>query len=489
MAELDDHELLAEFAKNESETAFGGLVARYVNLVYSAALRFTRNPHHAEEITQAVFIILARKARSLPRGVVLGGWLYQAARLTAANFLRGEVRRQQREQEAYMQSTFNGPDAVAWEQIAPLLDEAMRGLGDTDRNAVVLRFFQNKTAAEAASALKLTEAATHKRTNRALEKLRAFFGKRGVTLSAALIAAAVSAGSVQAAPAGLQGTIVATAIKGTAISATLTTLIKATMKTMTWLKLKFALGATVVALIAAGGASVAISQNHPGEKFTAQQILQKSKNAYAALTSYSDEGTSASTVGTNSVAPHVFSIRMARPNLYRIQWKQDSGFFVSTGLVWSAGHGDFQQTTAVPPRQERDMQEAFSNAAGISGGSTMSVPAMVFDINTRNQLPWAMQNATRLPDEKIGRENCYVLTRSSGERITTIWIGKRDLLIRQIQHDTSAAGLKATLNAEAKKRRQFPTPVSNAVLGDSQSIETHTKIAVDQPFTEKDFAP
>jgi DNA-directed RNA polymerase specialized sigma24 family protein len=123
MPELDDHELLAEFASSESETAFAALVARYVNLVYSAGLRFTGNRHHAEESTQAVFIILARKAGSLRRGVVLGGWLYQTARLTAANFMKREIRRQQREQEAYMQSTLNGPDAAAWEQIAPFLDE------------------------------------------------------------------------------------------------------------------------------------------------------------------------------------------------------------------------------------------------------------------------------------------------------------------------------------------------------------------------------
>ena len=157
MTELDDHELLAEFARTESEAAFAELVSRHVNLVYSAAQRFTGNPHHAEEITQAVFIILARKAGSLSSRVVLSGWLYQTARLTAANFVKGEIRRQQREQEAYMQSTLTDlsrhSEATAgteniWQRIAPLLDEAMGHLGETDRNAVVLRFFENKTAQE-----------------------------------------------------------------------------------------------------------------------------------------------------------------------------------------------------------------------------------------------------------------------------------------------------------------------------------------------------
>ena len=125
MPELDDYELLAEFARSESEAAFAALVARYVNLVYSAALRFTGNPHHAGEITQAVFIILARKAGKLSPRSVLSGWLYQTARLAAANFMKGEIRRQRREQEAYMQSTLTEPGPGVWEQIAPLLDEAM----------------------------------------------------------------------------------------------------------------------------------------------------------------------------------------------------------------------------------------------------------------------------------------------------------------------------------------------------------------------------
>src|SRR6187551_764075 len=117
MPELDDLELLRAYARDGSETAFATLVTRYLNLVHSAALRFTSNPDHAQEITQAVFIILARKAGSLRSSVVLSGWLYQTARLTAANFLKREARRHNREQEAYMQSTLNQPDTEAWDQI------------------------------------------------------------------------------------------------------------------------------------------------------------------------------------------------------------------------------------------------------------------------------------------------------------------------------------------------------------------------------------
>src|ERR1035438_9408101 len=125
---------------------------------------------------------------------------------------RKRRRRQAREQEAYMQSTLNQPDADAWAQHAPRLDDALAELGETDRTALVLRFFENKTAREIARALRMEEAAAQKRVARALEKLRARFVKRGVTLTATVIAGAVAANSVQAAPVGLAVTVKAVAL-------------------------------------------------------------------------------------------------------------------------------------------------------------------------------------------------------------------------------------------------------------------------------------
>jgi RNA polymerase sigma factor (sigma-70 family) len=256
-----DHELLAEFARTESETAFATLVERYVNLVYSTALRFTGNPHHAEEITQAVFIILARKVGKLSPRVVLSGWLYQAARLTSANLMKGEIRRRHREQEAYMQTILNEPDGTTWKQIAPLLDEAMGGLGETDRDAVVLRFFENKTAAEVAGALKLTEAAAHKRVNRALEKLRKFFAKRGVSSTTTIIVGAISANSVQAAPVALTKSVTVVAIsKGAAVSGSTLTLINGALKFIAWTKAKTASVICVGILLAAGTTTITVKE-------------------------------------------------------------------------------------------------------------------------------------------------------------------------------------------------------------------------------------
>ena len=261
MSEPDDHQLLAEFARTSSEAAFAALVQRHVNLVYSTARRSVGNAHAAEEIAQAVFIILTQKAGRLSSRIVLSGWLYQTTRLTAANFLRGEIRRQQREQESYMQSTLNQPGENVWPQIAPLLDDALGKLGERDRNAIVLRFLENKSLAEVGAALSASEDAAKMRVNRALEKLRKLFTKRGVALSATLIAGAVSSSSVQAAPVGLAKTISAVAItKGAAAGVSTLALVKGALKIMAWTKAKMAVVVGVGVLLAAGTATITVKE-------------------------------------------------------------------------------------------------------------------------------------------------------------------------------------------------------------------------------------
>ena len=251
MPEPDDVTLLRRYAGGD-ESAFTTLFERHVHLVYSAALRQTRNPSHAEEITQAVFILLARKAKSLSPKTILSGWLYQAARLTAASLIKREIRRQRREQEVYMQ-TLTEPDISLWEQISPLLDDAMGRLGEKDRNAIVLRFFENRTPQEVASALKLNEVTSRKRVSRALEKLRTFFAKRGVVLTTAVIAGTISGNSVQAAPAALANSATAIAIaKGAMAGGSTLTLVKGALKIMAWTKTKAIVTAALVATVSAG---------------------------------------------------------------------------------------------------------------------------------------------------------------------------------------------------------------------------------------------
>jgi RNA polymerase sigma factor (sigma-70 family) len=254
MQAATDMDLLRQYADGNSEAAFAALVSRYVNLVHSAALRKTGNVHAAEEITQAVFIILAQKARTLGQDTILPGWLYQATRLTAFSFLKREIRRAHREQEAYMQLPPNESDAETWRQIVPLLEDAMGKLGEKERNAVVLRFFEGKSFQEVGAAVGASENAAKKRVAHALEKLRRYFSQRGVSSTAAMIAAAISTHSVQAAPVALAKSVTAVAMaKGAVFSGSTLTLIKGALKLMAWTKVKTA---TVVAVALITGASV-----------------------------------------------------------------------------------------------------------------------------------------------------------------------------------------------------------------------------------------
>ena len=287
MHDATDMDLLRQYAGGNAESAFAALVSRHVNLVYSAALRKTGNPHAAEEITQAVFIILAQKAGRIPDRTILPGWLYQTARLTAANFFKREIRRARREQEAYMQSQTDlsrrseTEADETWQQLAPLLEDAMGQLGDKDRAAVVLRFFGGKSFVEVGTAAGVSENAAKKRVTRALEKLRKFFLKRGIASTAETIAGAISANSVQAAPVALAKSVTAVAIvKGSIAAASTLTLVKGTMKTMTWLKIKFAIIAGTAALLVGGTATIALSDN-PSSSASSQ--IQTITNAQQVL--------------------------------------------------------------------------------------------------------------------------------------------------------------------------------------------------------------
>jgi RNA polymerase sigma factor (sigma-70 family) len=253
---IDDMELVRRYAREKSEEAFATLVSQHVNLVYSVALRQTRDQHLAEEITQTVFTILARKAGSLSSKTVLSGWLYRTTRYASAKALTLRRRRQHREQEVYMQSQCDQTETDSWKEIEPLLESAMAQLGNRDHNALVLRFFENRTFKDVSSTLGTTEAGAKMRVSRALEKLRAFFTKRGLTLSTAVIATALSAHSVQSAPVGLASSVTLAAVKGATVTTSTLILIETTLKFMAWTKIKTAVVVGAIALAAIGTGTV-----------------------------------------------------------------------------------------------------------------------------------------------------------------------------------------------------------------------------------------
>lgn len=233
----ESQQLLAEYVENGSETAFRELVARYLDFVYSAAVRLTCGDSQlAEDISQTVFVHLARKARSLPRQVLLGGWLHQDTCFVAATVMRGERRRQSRERQAVEMNALNDSSEASLARIAPLLDEAINELGSEDRTAILLRFFEQHDFRSIGAALGSNEDAARMRVNRALEKLHVLLKQRGATSSAAVLALALTGTTVMAAPPGLAVSISSAALAGAAAGGgSALTLLK--VMTMTKLKL------------------------------------------------------------------------------------------------------------------------------------------------------------------------------------------------------------------------------------------------------------
>ncbi len=237
MQPMYDSALLRQYVENHSEDAFAALVTRHINLVYSVALRHVGDAHHVKEITKAVFIILAKKALQLRHDRAVSNWLFQATRLTANNFVRSKARRRRHEQGAHTQSVLNESGSDVWQRIAPLLDEAVAALDHKDRRAVMLRLYEGRNLGDIVSALRVNEEAARERINRALDKLRRFFARRGVDSTAATLAQTISINSVQAAPVALAKSVTAAAVGAAASTSTLT-LVKDVLKTMARTKAK-----------------------------------------------------------------------------------------------------------------------------------------------------------------------------------------------------------------------------------------------------------
>ena len=345
-----------------------------------------------------------------------------------------------------MESTLNESASETWLQIAPLLDGAVEALGETDRRAIVLRFYEGCSLNEVGAALGATEAAAEKRVSRSLEKLRKMFTKRGVTLTATAIAVAVSANSVQAAPVGLAATVIATAAKGTGIPAGITILVKGALKLMAWTKAKTVVVVTAGFLLAAGTATVAISSvTHGGRE--ARQILERTLAKYAALQSYRSSGTTVEEIHDAALKTihGTFTMQLDRPDLYRVDYEQVGASLTNKASLWSDGSGhyfDNHMSIGQGPVKMMSLQQNLGDISDVSSGVTAIVPSLFYgvEIPTLSSYVWSTistvqgwlkSHPVREPDETVDGIDCFVLSITTDEGKAWMWIGKQDGLVHQ----------------------------------------------------------
>ena len=224
---------------------------------------------------------------------------------------------------------------------------------------------------------------------------------------------------------------------------------------------------------------------------TAADIVKLSLVKYASLTSYSDEGVTVATLGTTIASSYTFTIKLARTNLYQVVWRLPDEVYTTKGVVWSAGDGNFLwMGKGSQPQKYRDREMAIASATGISGGAAASVPATFFNMPWGGLLRAHQTDFTRTADDKVGDVDCYVLTYSAKGRGTTVWIGKQDQLMHQIENDTSGKVVRAALEAQAQKNPQIRAMLDasgDQIAQDVKSIETHRNIVLNPGLTVEDF--
>ena len=274
---MDDHALLREYLEQHSEKAFSELVDRYLPLVYGAALRLVGDTHAAQDVAQSVFIQLARKAWTIRNGHALPGWLYRATHHAAYAARRSEIRRRERETAAMNLAEQNQPANTIAEQIAPLLDDALAGLSRVEQDAVLLRYFQDKSFREVGATLGLNEEAARKRTDRALDKIRLHFSRRGITATAALLGSALTSQAATPPPVGFAAKVAASSFVQAVATTSFVQAVLATYFMSTTAKVVTTV--VIVALIAA----IPLTLQHRTIAQLTEQLAQKTNGAAVPL--------------------------------------------------------------------------------------------------------------------------------------------------------------------------------------------------------------
>ncbi len=490
----DDRQLLRQFTQHNSQEAFATLTARYLSLVYSTCRRELGDADLAEDVTQAVFLILARKAPSLRREVVLSGWLFQTARFAARNARTSEGRRKAYEQKAadtLREQQMERQDA-AWTEIEPLLNQSLAVLREGERECVLLRFFQGMSFAEAGAALGLSEDAARKRVNRALDKMRQVFIKNGVIVPSAALAVLLTAHAAKAAPLGLAPAIAqstASVLAGHTTVAALTgshayQLSEGVMKAMKIIQIKTALGLTTAVVIGLSAYAVAHAMTltrtktpqvaisttlllpghtlRPAAALTSTQVSERCRAAYAVLTSYQ---------GTTTVEVHSLiagakddyetcsaSIQFARPGKIHAEATIPVG---QTIAYISDGAGTEESSPALLG-ESRDWKKfsstemAISGATGVAQNAATTIPALLLSETRSGMIPLPLdvgRNAdAEVREDTVDGQDCYVLTAhlktSEIAETISVWINEKTYLLRRLVEDTDSVAQTVPVNGK-----------------------------------------
>jgi RNA polymerase sigma factor (sigma-70 family) len=484
----EDAKLLLRYAQEHSEAAFAELVRRHVDLVYSAALRrCAGDTHRAEDVVQQVFTSLARGAKKLAGHPALGAWLYAATRNAATNLWIADQRRLQREHDAVMSGLLSAEDRASdWSAVRPVLDEAMDELSETDRTAVLMRFFERRSFAEIGTALNASENTARMRTERSLEKLRLLLVKRGVRSTAIALGMVLSQQAVTAAPARHVAVLISKVLSGVSSSGrSVGTGIHFSLKKLLLLSGALAVAtsvgfivyhASVTSLTGPGaetaatertdsegrertlpqpvaaqspGASVKTERSQPalrpGPRATptaknAEQILQKMAAAYAALYSYQDSGeVSEKNTDGKSHQKVTFRTFFRRSDQFRFDWIHTRSSFIVTqwtARIWTEGKRAFFSWSLEPNSvRQFNLDSAILVHTGVSLGSSVHVPCFFLDDKDRARIfsLAGLQAPLLVEEEEVEGTLCYVIKgQHPNSSPYELWIGENDFLLRKI---------------------------------------------------------
>lgn len=466
---MDDWRLLRQYVEQNSQAAFATLTRRYTDLVYSVCRRELSDAGLAEDVTQAVFLILARKASTLRRGVVLSGWLFQTARFAAKNAGTRERRRRHYEQEAAqaMQREQTSQENALWNSLEPSLNSALGRLGAADRDAVLVRYVEDRSLAETGAALGVSEDAARKRVSRALEKLRRLLGKEGMIVSGAALAALLSTRAVQAAPARC-ALGAASQINAGLVGSHSHQIAEGVLHAMKVIKMKMLAGAAALTLagtavtytvvrgatlrphmpprrvvvveqppVTAGPTDALTPAQDQAAPVTPAQVVQRSEQAYAALKSYQGKTTVITTGTVNGAAEEYHTsaeIKFVRPDKL---WAEGTDMSGNPFAYVSTGAATYLKTNGAGWHKVENSEMAIASVTGTAMSAGTTIPAALLHTNWGYPYPATPSFGPAMAPEDVDGHACYHLTATDPTGVRDFWIDRTTFLLRRLVEDSS----------------------------------------------------